>query len=307
MAKSQRSSCATAGTRVLAAFALVVAVAGCTTQAPTPTPTASATHAAIPAAQQMTTVHAASATAAIGNAGQLLAQTQGYFAQEALLIDEVKTDPSTTLPALLAGQIDVGGLGMDAGLFSAIQRGVDIRIVAPQASSDPDANGVFFVVRKDLIDGGRVRDYADLKGLKIAVSARGSSAEYVLARAMQAGGLTLSDANLSVMPFPAMVTALGSKAVDVGVISEPQATVAVENGTGAKWRAYADVVPGIQQTVVIFSPQFVAQREVATRWMTAYLRGIRDYNDAFVKSAHRQQTVDTLASALSIQPKLFER
>jgi NitT/TauT family transport system substrate-binding protein len=181
MAKSQRSSCATAGTRVLAAFALVVAVAGCTTQAPTPTPTASATHAAIPAAQQMTTVHAASATAAIGNAGQLLAQTQGYFAQEALLIDEVKTDPSTTLPALLAGQIDVGGLGMDAGLFSAIQRGVDIRIVAPQASSDPDANGVFFVVRKDLIDGGRVRDYADLKGLKIAVSARGSSAEYVLA------------------------------------------------------------------------------------------------------------------------------
>jgi len=165
---------------------------------------------------------------------------------------------------------------------------------------------VFFVVRKDLIDSGRVRDFADLKGIKIAVSARGNSNEYVLARAMQAGGVTLSNATLAVMPFPAMVTALGSQAVDVGVISEPQATVAVASGSGVKWKGYADVVPGIQQTVVIFSLQFVAQREVATRWMTAYLRGSRDYNDAFVKGVHRQQTVDTLASAISVQPKLFE-
>ena len=103
-----------------------------------------------------------------------------------------------------------------------------------------------------------------------------------------------------------MVTALASKAIDVGVLSEPQATIAVQNGTGIKWKGYADIVPGIQQTVVIFSSEFAANRDIADRWMTAYIRGIRDYNDAFVKNTHRQLTVETLANALSVSPKVFD-
>jgi hypothetical protein len=39
------------------------------------------------AARGLTTVHAASATMAIGAAGQILAQTEGYFAEEGLAID----------------------------------------------------------------------------------------------------------------------------------------------------------------------------------------------------------------------------
>ncbi|SRR6266536_4824433 len=43
-----------------------------------------------------------------------------------------------------------------------------------------------------------------------------------------------------------------------------------------------------------------------TRWMAAYLRGVRDYNDAFRKNIHRPQTVDGLAGDLSIKPTLFD-
>jgi hypothetical protein len=40
--------------------------------------------------------------------------------------------------------------------------------------------------------------------------------------------------------------------------------------------------------------------------MTAYLRGMCDYNDAFVKNTRRPQTVEALAGALSPKPALFE-
>jgi ABC-type nitrate/sulfonate/bicarbonate transport system substrate-binding protein len=68
----------------------------------------------------------------------------------------------------------------------------------------------------------------------------------------------------------------------------------------------ADVVPGFQQTVVVFSPRFASRRDVATEWMTAYIQGIRDYTDAFTKNRHRPQTVETLAGLLGIQPALFD-
>jgi NitT/TauT family transport system substrate-binding protein len=191
-------------------------------------------------------------------------------------------------------------------VFSALLRGVEFRIVATQASSELNADGVFFVVRKDLIDSGKVHGYADLKGLKIAVPSRGSSFAYVVAKAMEAGGLTNADAELVELGFPAMVSALGSRAVDVALLPEPLATLAVDSGSGTKWKRSADIVPGFQQSVVVFTPEFAAQRDLATRWTTAYLRGIRDYNDAFRRNVHRTQTVDALASAFAVKPGLFD-
>lgn len=259
--------------------------------------------AATPSGQAPKTVRSQVA-GAIGQAGQFLAQSQGYFAEEGLTVELVKGDPSTGFVSLLAGDIDVSGNAIDPGMFNAVQRGLDFRIVATQASSDPSENGAFFVVRRDLIDSRRVEGYADLKGLKIGIPTRAD--EYVLAKALQAGGLTLADTESVVLNFPSTVTALANRAIDVGVLPEPLATVAVQNGVGVKWKGYADVVPGYQQTVIAFSPQFAAQRDVATRWMTAYLRGMRDYNDAFVKNTHRPQTVGALAGALSLKPALFD-
>jgi NitT/TauT family transport system substrate-binding protein len=139
----------------------------------------------------------------------------------------------------------------------------------------------------------------------IALPAHANSGEYALAKAMQAGGLTLADADLVLMDFPAMLAALASKAIDVaGAMPEPLATIAVQNGSGVKWGKAADLVPG-SGTVVVFSSGFAAQHDVATRWITAYLRGVRDFNDAFIKNMHRQQTAETLASSLAIAPGLF--
>ncbi len=290
---------------VLVCSILAIGGAACSGQAVAPTPVAVVASTATPVAQGPMSVRAGRA-GVLGEAGELLAHSKGYFVQQDLAIEFVNVDPSTVVTALTSGQIDVAPLGVEAALLNTIQRGVDLRIVAALAASEPQANGAFLVVRKDLIDSGRIRSYADMKGLNISIPAPASSAEYVVAGAMEAGGLALSDAHLVVLTFPAMVTALATQAIDLAVLPEPLATVAVQNGSGVKWKGFADVVPGFQQTVVVYSPQFAARRDLATRWMTAYLRGVRDYNDAFRKNVNRPQTVETLAGDLSIKPTLFD-
>jgi ABC-type nitrate/sulfonate/bicarbonate transport system substrate-binding protein len=135
----------------MAGIALGIGVAACDQQAAAPTAVAVVAPTATLSGQAPKTVRS-HVTGAIGQAGQYLAESQGYFAQEGLTVDFVKGDPSTGFVSLLAGELDVSGNALDHGLFNAVQRGLDFRIVATQASSDPSGNGVFFVVRRDLID-----------------------------------------------------------------------------------------------------------------------------------------------------------
>jgi len=172
----------------LAAIACVLAGAlACTAQPANPAATAVISPTAPPAAHALNTVRSGSA-GVMGEAGQQLAQAQGYFAQEGVAVNFVKVDASTVFSTLIAGQVDVQGLGLEAGVFSALSRGVEFRIVATQATSEPNGNGVFFVVRKDLIESGKVHANADLKGLKIAVPSRGSTFAYVVAKASKPVG-----------------------------------------------------------------------------------------------------------------------
>ena len=54
--------------------------------------------------------------------------------------------------------------------------------------------------------------------------------------------------------------------------------------------------PNNQAGVIIYAPQFMReQSDAARRWMVAYTKGIRDYNDAFLQGKNRQAVVDVLA------------
>ena len=49
----------------------------------------------------------------------------------------------------------------------------------------------------------------------------------------------------------------------------------------ALWRELVDLHDHLQITVILFGPQFAARdQETGRRWVLAYLRGVRDYNDA---------------------------
>ena len=66
--------------------------------------------------------------------------------------------------ALGADQLDVGGGGPGPGLFNAILRGVNVRIVADRSRAAPGTRFNCLAVRKSLLDSGAVRGFADLRG-----------------------------------------------------------------------------------------------------------------------------------------------
>jgi NitT/TauT family transport system substrate-binding protein len=208
-----------------------------------------------------------------------------------------------------AGQLAVGSGAISAGLFNAIARGVPIKIVGPQARHDPGASAVQFVVRKDLIDSGQFADYRDLRGRQIAIPAKATAPHYATILALQRGGLSAADAEITEMSFTDMIAAFANQAIDAASQAEPASTLAEDRGVGVKWREVADVRPGIQFTVILFSPEFGAQQaDVARRWMIAYLRGVRDYNDAFKKQRGRAEVVSILTRQLPVRdPDLYER
>ena len=95
-----------------------------------------------------------------------------------------------------------------------------------------------------------------------------------------------------------------------GTSLEPFLTQIVENGDGVVLDRTDSIIPGHQDGVVLYSSAFVQRRDPATRFLAAYLRGIHDYNDAFVKQdpAQRAAVVDILAQATPVKDRtLYER
>ena len=60
------------------------------------------------------------------------------------------------------------------------------------------------------------------------------------------------------------------------------------------FRPVGDFYPDHQVAVLLYSPQFAAQRDQAQRFMVAYLRGLRDFDDAFARDRGRAEIVDIL-------------
>jgi NitT/TauT family transport system substrate-binding protein len=248
------------------------------------------------AAPALATVHVG-IVGATTEVGQYLALDRGYFQEAGLQPDFIQFDSTPLMTAPLStGDLDVGSGAIAAGLFNAIERGVDLRIVGPQARYEPGHSAVSLLVAKDLADSGAIRDWPDLRGRKMAIPSRNSSTEFALDAALRRAGLALTDVDLSELGMADITVALANRGVDAALQIEPQATIAAEQGIAVRREGPGDWLPGIQYTVVLYGPGF-AQRnaDAGRRWMVAYLRGLRDFNDAWVKGrGSRDEVVATV-------------
>jgi NitT/TauT family transport system substrate-binding protein len=233
------------------------------------------------------------------DAGIFIAIEQGYFAQEGLQVEtEIVPNTSTMVGALAAGQLDALGPPIAASIFNAAAREVPMRMVADKGST-PSAEWDFvsLMVRKDLVDGGQVRDYRDLKDLTIATAGQAAAPEIELAQALEKGGLTLEDVRYTILSFPDMITAFANKVIDAAIVIEPFVSRVEAQGTAVRWRGVSEIYGNQQVAVVLYGPRLVEEQpEIGRRFLIAYLRGLRDYNDAF---GPRKQGRDAVIRALT--------
>jgi NitT/TauT family transport system substrate-binding protein len=68
-----------------------------------------------------------------------------------------------------------------------------------------------------------------------------------------------------------------------------------------------EVYPDQQSAAVFYSPLFIEQHpEEAQGFMNAYVRGLRDYNDAFEKGINKDEIIAILAKHTKADPKVFQ-
>ena len=244
--------------------------------------------------------------------GIFVANERGYFKEEGIDLDIQRFQTLVDMVApLTGGQLQIAAGGLAASLFNAADRGVGLRIVADKGQApSPEWDFAALVIRKDLIDSGQVKDYRDLKGLRLVTSGRGNSPEVALATALRKGGLSLQDVNFTQMGFPDMVAAFQNKGIDGGIVIEPFISRIVTDGSGVRWKGNVDIFGGNEQiAAIVYGEQFATRTDVAQHWMNAYIRGVRDYNDAFgPKKKGRDEVVQILAANTTVKdPKVFDQ
>ena len=238
---------------------------------------------------------------ASSDVGFFIADKKGYFKQEGINVAFVTFDSGAKMVAPLGvGQLDVGGGSPSAGLYNAAARGIDIKIVADKGSTPLGYGFQPLLVRKDLVDSGRYKTLKDLKGMKVAGSAPGSASTSTLNEALKKAGLKYTDVERVFMSFPQHVMALQNKAVDAAMTTEPSATRAVQSGAAVRVMGDDEIYPNHQLAVVLYSGNFIKANPVAARgFMRAYLRAVRDYNDALKDGRIAGANADEIISILT--------
>jgi NitT/TauT family transport system substrate-binding protein len=240
------------------------------------------------------------------DAGFYLALDRGYFAEEGLDVEPVSIGSGgRMIPALGAGQVEVGGGGMSAALINAIARDVPLRLIADKGSLRQGFGYESLIVRKDLFESGAVTTVPDLKGRKIALNSTTSMDFFLLNGALESGGVRLDDTVLEEISFSDMIAALANGSVDAAISLEPIATAIVHQGVGIKLLTLESVMPNAQVGVIMYAPHFMRdQPEAARRFAIAYLRGMRDHNRAFTTGERRDEAIQTLIKHTSIKDPL---
>lgn len=237
------------------------------------------------------------------NAGIYVALKRGYFGEEGLAIELVPFDTADRIiPALATDQIDVAGAGISPGLFNALARGIPVRIVAGQVVDEPGYYGAGLLLRKDLVEAGRVHDYADLRGLRMGLPSLKSSLGANFARLLALGHLPADDVEVTELPPPELAVAMTNGAVDAALIQEPFSTRLVQAGAGVRWKSVGDIDPHHQATLLLYAPGFPPRSpDVASRFLVAYLRGVRDYHAAMQGGSDPVPIYEVLAEYTAVK------
>lgn len=247
---------------------------------------------------------------AISNAGLYIAVEKGFFRDAGIEVESERFASGAKMIAPLAtGQIDVAIGSPSAGLYNSIASGMDFKIVADKGQARPGASFDPLVVRKDLVDSGRVKSVKDLKGLKVASGSKGINLDFFLGKMLEHAGLAFDAVDVVYLPYPEAITALASKAVDAAIVPEPWGVRAEEQKAGVRL-FLTEQTPSIstfQVAVIMYSGKFMRERpKIAREFLRAYVKGVRYYNQrglkdqevAAIVSKHTRVPPDTIKATI---------
>jgi NitT/TauT family transport system substrate-binding protein len=205
-----------------------------------------------------------------------VAAERGLFEKYGLDVEINRVSSGTEAIAFLTeGQIDVGGIAIVTSLWNGWNQGLDIRIFVPGALEPLENSPTKFMVRSDLVDSGAIDSIDDLRGRNVAVAGGpGSGGEYLVAKALEQGELTIRDVNLIQMDNADMPAAFENRSIDAALLGSPYADQVDANGFAVPFAE--DLTPGLMTVAFVGSNRFINERpEVAKRFTLALMEAAR--------------------------------
>lgn len=246
---------------------------------------------------------------AASGAGFYIANEKGYFADYNIEVEFAQfANSDDMLPALAAGEVDIAGGISTASFFNAIAQGIDVKIVGDKGHNMPGKSYFTFVVSNKMKDV--IKNYSDFKGKKIAISSRNSIDGYIYHLMLKHAGLTEKDVKTVIMSdFGSMLGALENGSIDAALSIEPLITQGVNKGILTRFGDATDFAPDSQIALVLASPKFMnEEKDVSLRFMLAYLKGVRDYNDAFTKGKGKADVINIMTKYTALKdPALWDK
>lgn len=211
----------------------------------------------------------------------LIAKEEGYFKEQGLDIDFVASSgggSSTMIPVLISGGLDVVAGSVNFAQLNAMAQGASIKFVADKGYLDPKgcvANAYF--VRRELLD--KLKDLSQLKGLKMSTVSGVGMTNSIMNQILERAHLSAKDVTPVSLTDAEAYQAMQEGSLDVAEVSEPQLSTEWKNDKVAMWMPLAQASPNTQLAVITFGPNILKNNpEAGRRFMVAYLKGVRQYN-----------------------------
>jgi NitT/TauT family transport system substrate-binding protein len=149
-----------------------------------------------------------------------LAVQNGYFRDAGFTFDPqrdvtIAQTGTDSVAKLATGQADIA-YSSYAPFFVAQSRGTaDIKLVADASSAGPSSCMVVS------IPGRKISSVRDMAGARVAITARNTISELLVASALKTKGVDYTKVKWVELPFPEMAGALASGAIDAAFVTEP--------------------------------------------------------------------------------------
>jgi len=214
-----------------------------------------------------------------------IAQAKGYFRK--LNIEIVPTshvDGSLSMPALAAGELDITGATLSAGLFNLMAKGAGLRLFFERGREAPGWGSNSIMVSNAMWEKGfrSLDGYKLAKDAKIGISSRGSVAHYLHTVGLERAGLKFDDADWNWGMSPQVsLPLMQQNRIDILNMPLPGAYAAQNRGVGkiATWSD--EIAPDFVLACSVASEKFLRERHsAAVRFSMAIMQGNAEFMEA---------------------------
>jgi NitT/TauT family transport system substrate-binding protein len=213
----------------------------------------------------------------------ILGITEGHFQKAGItIVEKTFNNPADIIQAIATGDLDAG-VSPSGMLFTALQRGVNVKGVAlAQGGQFPP---VTFMVRTD----SGINSAADLRGKTVAIAGFGGTTDLMLRYWLSRAGMDpKADLKITFLPYHLTLPSLINKQVAAAPIDPTLSLRARQEFSGQvkKLFDYEDITKAVlgndhvNGLILNFGGAFIERdRETALRFMEAYLRATKASHD----------------------------